>query len=46
MAAPARPEPQGEAVAWRADGRGYFTASEGAQPPLYLFAAAPDCEPL
>lgn len=39
LAAPLRPvpvasEPQGEAVAYAADGRAYTTVSEGAQPPL------------
>lgn len=31
-------EPQGEAVCWRADGRGYFTASEGSGAPLNAVA--------
>ena len=28
---PVSVEPQGEAVGWRADGRGYYTSSEDAQ---------------
>jgi hypothetical protein len=39
-------EPQGESVAWRRDGLAYFTASEGARPPLHRFDALPGCEPL
>ncbi|MBX3156414.1 MAG: hypothetical protein KF773_10475 [Deltaproteobacteria bacterium] len=35
---PVADEPQGEAVAWRADGRGYFTVSEGANPTLFQVA--------
>jgi hypothetical protein len=33
---PVANEPQGEAVAWRRDGRAYFTVSEGTDPPLYV----------
>jgi hypothetical protein len=32
---PVAPEAQGEGVTYRADGRGYFTTTEGAEPPLY-----------
>lgn len=32
---PVAPEPQGEAVAWAADGSAYWTTSEGANPTLY-----------
>ncbi len=32
---PVAVEPQGEAVAWRADGAAYFTTSEGANPTLW-----------
>lgn len=43
---PARMERQGEAIAWRADGRAYVTASEGEGAPLYLYeATAPGCTP-
>lgn len=35
---PVAKEGQGEAVAYRADGRGYFTVSEGAGAPLYANA--------
>lgn len=35
---PVATEGQGEAVAYHADGRGYFTASEGASVPLYSTA--------
>jgi hypothetical protein len=31
---PAATETQGEGVAYRADGRGYFTTTEGSQPPI------------
>lgn len=30
-------EPQGEAVAWRADGAAYYTLSEGTSPHLYFY---------
>lgn len=44
VAVPVRTEPQGEAVAWRPDGRGYFTSSEGGGPPLYAYVATdPAC---
>jgi hypothetical protein len=33
------PEAQGEALGFTRDGRGYVTASEGANPPLHRFAA-------
>jgi hypothetical protein len=33
-------EPQGEAIAFDADGRGYFTVSEGSFPPFHHFAVA------
>lgn len=35
VAMPVAAEPQGEAVAFAADGSAYFTTSEGANPPLY-----------
>ncbi len=35
--APSAIEPQGEAIAFDSSGDGYFTASEGANPPLYRF---------
>ena len=38
--APARREPQGEAVGFNHDGRAYWTISEGRHPPLYRFEAA------
>jgi hypothetical protein len=31
-------EPQGEALAFTADGNGYLTVSEGNQPPIYFYA--------
>jgi hypothetical protein len=34
-------EPQGEAIAVNADGRGYVTVSEGAQPPIHRFDITP-----
>lgn len=34
------PERQGEAVGWRADGRGYVTVSEGARPAIHAFTCA------
>jgi hypothetical protein len=44
VAVPVRTEPQGEAVAWRPDGRAYFTSSEGGGPPLFVYSAAdPAC---
>ena len=33
-AVPVANEQQGEAVSYRADGRGYYTTSEGASPPI------------
>ncbi|MGE0790453.1 MAG: hypothetical protein AB7S26_32550 [Sandaracinaceae bacterium] len=39
-------EPQGESVAWLADGRGYLTAGEGVASPVYRFGATDStCEP-
>jgi hypothetical protein len=35
--APSMVEPQGEAIAFTPDGDGYYTVSEGANPPLYRF---------
>ncbi|MFK7990421.1 MAG: hypothetical protein AB8I08_30645 [Sandaracinaceae bacterium] len=43
IAVSGRPEIQGESVGWRPDGRGYFTASEGDQPPLFAFEAETPC---
>ncbi len=44
---PAAPEPQGEAIGWRADGRAFFTISEGRGPTLYEYVASdPACAPL
>jgi hypothetical protein len=41
---PVELEPQGEAVAWALDGRGYWTASEGSGEPLYFYGATdPEC---
>jgi hypothetical protein len=37
--APSAIEPQGEAIAFDADGRGYTTVSEGTNPPLHHFSA-------
>jgi len=37
--APSAIEPQGEAIAFDRDGRGYTTISEGANPPLHHFSA-------
>jgi hypothetical protein len=37
--APSAIEPQGEAIAFDPDGRGYTTTSEGANPPLHHFIA-------
>jgi hypothetical protein len=34
---PLAPEPQGEAVGFAADGKGYFTLSEGEAQPIYFF---------
>jgi hypothetical protein len=31
-------EPQGEAVGWHGEGRGYYTLSEGVNQPLYFYA--------
>lgn len=36
--APVAVEPQGEAIAFRPDGRGYFTVSEKTHQPVYFFA--------
>jgi len=38
-------EPQGEAICFDSKGRGYFTLSEGARPPLYYFPRAPERTP-
>lgn len=35
---PAMVEPQGEAVGWRVDGRGYVTTSEGSRPRVNVYA--------
>lgn len=35
--APSAPEEQGESIAFRSDGRGYVTVSEGASPALHAF---------
>ena len=37
LAVPVTAELQGEAIAWRPDGRGYLTSSEGLMPPLHFF---------
>ncbi len=37
---PSRAEVQGEAVAFAADGRSYYTISEGAHPPIWRFSCA------
>jgi class 3 adenylate cyclase len=37
-ATPLANEPQGEALAFTADGRGYLTTSEGSAPPIYFYA--------
>ncbi len=43
---PCASEPQGEAIAWRPDGSGYFTLSEGRNQPLHFFARQnPDAPP-
>lgn len=34
---PVRFEPQGEAIAFSADGRAYYTISEGSRPPIYRY---------
>jgi len=31
-------EPQGEAIGFARDGKGYFTTSEGVRPTLYYYA--------
>lgn len=38
---PVAAEPQGEAIGFAADGSGYFTVSEGSNPPLWFFAKKP-----
>lgn len=44
---PIRLDGQGEAIAWRADGRAYFTASEGIARPIHAFVSRdPSCAPL
>jgi hypothetical protein len=40
-AVPLHKEPQGEAIAFSADGRSYFTVSEGRHPRLYSFVRTP-----
>jgi hypothetical protein len=40
LLAPYRLEPQGEAIAWKADGNGYYTISEGSAQPIYFWAAS------
>ena len=35
-------EPQGEAICFEADGRGFYTTSEGAHQPLYYYARVAD----
>lgn len=43
---PIRLDGQGEAIAWRADGRAYLTASEGVARPIHTFVSVdPSCEP-
>lgn len=39
-------EPNGEGVAFAADGSGYFTISEGAQPAVYFFARSSTSRPV
>ncbi|MBN1508544.1 MAG: hypothetical protein JW955_16970 [Sedimentisphaerales bacterium] len=39
---PLASEPQGEAICFDSQGLGYFTISEGADPPLYYFSRAPE----
>ena len=39
--APSAIEQQGEAIAFNVEGDGYFTVSEGANPPVYHFRTAP-----
>jgi hypothetical protein len=43
--APARPEPQGEAIGIAADGASYVTVSEGRNVPLHRFAVRPALAP-
>jgi hypothetical protein len=38
-------EPQGEAIAWDPDNRGYFTVSEGNKPSVYYFERLPHGSP-
>lgn len=40
---PSRFEPQGEAVAFSADGSGYFTVSESKRQPLFYYPASTEC---
>jgi len=42
---PAASEMQGEAVAWRPDGLGYYTVSEFVNPPVHFYAASASCVP-
>ncbi len=37
---PYRKEPQGEAICWTADGKGYLTISEGVHPKIYYYRPA------
>jgi len=37
----AHEEPQGEAIGFSADGRAYFSISEGIQPSLHFYRALP-----
>jgi hypothetical protein len=43
--APSEAEPQGEAIAFSADGAAYLTSSEGAAQPLYRFGVDPPLVP-
>jgi hypothetical protein len=42
---PAASEMQGEGIAWAPDGRGYYTISEFAAPPVHFYAAEAMCTP-
>jgi len=42
FAVPLRSEPQGEAIAFDAQGSGYFTVSEGTNQPIYYFERVPE----
>jgi len=39
---PLATEPQGEAICFEGNGRGYYTTSEGAHQPIYYYARVPD----